>query len=404
MGGHVAVRGTPSGSASRTCPQLVTQVSAARRRRCCRPFSTCRASSIFPTGSLALPWDEKPRLRTASSLGSAGRREPGAARRVSAKSWLSHGGANRTAPILPLGRSRRGSAHLAGRRVGARICGISRQRSISDVARGDARAGAGAPGRAADGARVVRRGGARADAARRPQRRASSTSRCSKSRRRRSMPGSTRSATAGAGGSSVGDLDSRLRRRRRHDRLQPDRGGRAATASSTLERVAVGEHILLGGDNMDLALARLLQQRLESGGASRRQLAAAGPVAPGAASAKEALLGRSVDPRAAGHAARQGLEADRRHDHHDADAGRREAVLLEGFFPAVPAATRCRRGSGGSGCRRSGLPYAADPAVTRHLARFLRRQADLRPSARAPSAAGRAGWPVPRTCSSTAAS
>ena len=34
----------------------------------------------------------------------------------------------------------------------------------------------------------------------------------------------------------------------------------------TLERVAVGEHILLGGDNMDLALARLLQQRLEAAG------------------------------------------------------------------------------------------------------------------------------------------
>ena len=34
----------------------------------------------------------------------------------------------------------------------------------------------------------------------------------------------------------------------------------------TLERVAVGEHILLGGDNMDLALARLLQQRLEGAG------------------------------------------------------------------------------------------------------------------------------------------
>ena len=33
-----------------------------------------------------------------------------------------------------------------------------------------------------------------------------------------------------------------------------------------LERVAVGDHILLGGDNMDLALARLLQQRLEAAG------------------------------------------------------------------------------------------------------------------------------------------
>ena len=34
----------------------------------------------------------------------------------------------------------------------------------------------------------------------------------------------------------------------------------------TLKRVAVGDHILLGGDNMDLALARVLQQRLEASG------------------------------------------------------------------------------------------------------------------------------------------
>ncbi len=37
-------------------------------------------------------------------------------------------------------------------------------------------------------------------------------------------------------------------------------------ANLTLKRVAVGDHILLGGDNMDLALARLLQQRLEASG------------------------------------------------------------------------------------------------------------------------------------------
>ena len=35
----------------------------------------------------------------------------------------------------------------------------------------------------------------------------------------------------------------------------------------TLERVAIGDHILLGGDNMDLALARVVQQRLEYDGA-----------------------------------------------------------------------------------------------------------------------------------------
>ncbi len=47
----------------------------------------------------------------------------------------------------------------------------------------------------------------------------------------------------------------------------------------TLKRVAVGDHILLGGDNMDLALARFLQQRLEASGNRDRYVAVAGPVA-----------------------------------------------------------------------------------------------------------------------------
>ena len=56
-----------------------------------------------------------------------------------------------------------------------------------------------------------------------------------------------------------------VRRRRRHDRLQPH-CRRRTRRRLTLERIAVGDHILLGGDNMDLALARLLQRRLEAAG------------------------------------------------------------------------------------------------------------------------------------------
>jgi molecular chaperone DnaK (HSP70) len=141
-----------------------------------------------------------------------------------------------------------------------------------------------------------------------------------------------------------------------------------------LERVAVGEHILLGGDNMDLALARLLQQRLEGDG-HRIDTAQLHALWHQARLAKEALLedpsarerpitllGRGT--RLIAGTIKTALTID--------DVNR---VLLEGFFPvvakdAMPA--RQRR----VGLQEIGLPYAADAAVTRHLARFLSRQSE----------------------------
>jgi hypothetical protein len=140
----------------------------------------------------------------------------------------------------------------------------------------------------------------------------------------------------------------------------------------TLERVAVGDHILLGGDNMDLALARLLQQRLESAGHRidnwqlhglwhQSRLTKEGLLSdPTERERPVTLLGRGS--RLVGGAVKTTLAID--------DVNQ---VLLEGFFPSVPSdamPARQRR----VGLQEIGLPYAADAAVTRHLARFLRRQ------------------------------
>ncbi|HEX8719928.1 MAG TPA: Hsp70 family protein [Pyrinomonadaceae bacterium] len=147
----------------------------------------------------------------------------------------------------------------------------------------------------------------------------------------------------------------------------------------SLKRVAVGEHILLGGDNMDLALARLLQQRLEEEGhrvdtwqlqglwhqcrlAKERLFAD-----PKSQKQPVTLLGKGS--KLVGGTVKTEL---RRED--------LERVLAEGFFPAVgrdemPA--RQRR----IGFQELGLPYAADPAVTKHLARFLAQQAAGGPDA-----------------------
>jgi Hsp70 protein len=139
-----------------------------------------------------------------------------------------------------------------------------------------------------------------------------------------------------------------------------------------LERVAVGEHVLLGGDNMDLALARLLQQRLESDG-HRVDTGQLHGLWHQSRLAKEALLTNPKErdrpvtllgrgSRLIGGAIKTTLTIE------DVNQG-----LLEGFFPSVASdamPARQRR----VGLQEMGLPYAADAAVTRHLARFLRRQ------------------------------
>ena len=120
-----------------------------------------------------------------------------------------------------------------------------------------------------------------------------------------------------------------------------------------LERIAVGEHILLGGDNMDLALARLLQQRLEAAGHKvdtwqLHGLVASVPAGQGSAPH------RSLAARAAGHAPRPRLETDRRLGHDDADPGRCESGAGGRVLPGCGERATCRPGSVASACRSSG--------------------------------------------------
>ncbi|MFL5261158.1 MAG: Hsp70 family protein [Anaeromyxobacteraceae bacterium] len=139
-----------------------------------------------------------------------------------------------------------------------------------------------------------------------------------------------------------------------------------------LERVAVGDHILLGGDNMDLALAHVMDRKLAADGKKldRWQLIALGH---GAREAKEALFGdptkRSIPVTVPGRGSSLVGGALR------TELTREELVstLVEGFFPDVAATAKpavARR----TALTTLGLPYAADAAVTRHLAAFLSRQ------------------------------
>lgn len=133
-----------------------------------------------------------------------------------------------------------------------------------------------------------------------------------------------------------------------------------------LTRIGVGDHLMLGGDNMDLALAHAVEKRL---GGERLSAASLSQLLQQCRAAKERLLAPAAPERTTvtvlGAGAR--LIGDAR----SAEVSREEvqAMIVEGFLPFTEAADRPhgRR----SGIVEFGLPYAADPAISRHLAAFL---------------------------------
>ena len=140
-----------------------------------------------------------------------------------------------------------------------------------------------------------------------------------------------------------------------------------------LERVAVGEHILLGGDNMDLALAHLVGRKLESDGKTLDpwQLVA---LAHGCRSAKETLLSSGAPESVPVVVPSRGSSLVASSLRTTLTRAEVSDVVLDGFFPRVEATShptvRAR-----AGLTQLGLPYAHDAAITRHLAAFLARQA-----------------------------
>jgi molecular chaperone DnaK (HSP70) len=135
--------------------------------------------------------------------------------------------------------------------------------------------------------------------------------------------------------------------------------------SLALERMAVGDHILLGGDNVDLALAHAVNERLKAGGTKLDawQFAALTHACRKAKETGETQL--SIPGRGSGLV-----------------GGTIRAELpkevlratTEAFFPAVEKDARPQT-QRRAGLTTIGLPYAQDPAVTRHLAAFLQKGA-----------------------------
>jgi molecular chaperone DnaK (HSP70) len=166
-----------------------------------------------------------------------------------------------------------------------------------------------------------------------------------------------------------------------------------------LERLAVGQHLMLGGDNMDLALAHRVESRLAEAGGAPRFSRNEGPLpssltpsggGPGngpalgaltavelaqlverCRSAKERLLAPDAPERAT--VTLLGAGAKLVGAARSIELGRDEVerIVVDGFFPSGSADDLPRRARSASGLVAFGLPYASDPAVTRHLAAFL---------------------------------
>jgi molecular chaperone DnaK (HSP70) len=153
-----------------------------------------------------------------------------------------------------------------------------------------------------------------------------------------------------------------------------------------LTRVAVGDHILLGGDNMDLALAHKAAQAFTAKGIkldpgqmnmlwhSSRQAKETLFSKLDAENAPVTVLGRGS--RVIGGTLKTDLSR--------ADV---EKILVDGFFPRCPPDAQPQK-QRTVGFQEIGLPYAADPAISKHLASFLGRNAEVL-AQKAPSKRGK---------------
>jgi molecular chaperone DnaK (HSP70) len=324
-----------------------------------------REGGELPKGALALPWEEAPPFAVGELARALGQKTP--LRLVSsAKSWLGHAAVDRRAPILPLKSDEAEVERISP--LAAQIAYLSHLAAAWD------HANEGAPIAEQD---VVLTVPASFDPAAREL---------------------TAEAAREAGlGHAVlleepqAALYAWIERSRGEWRknvkvgdviLVVDLGGgttdfsliavHESEGNLELRRVAVGDHILLGGDNMDLALAAVVGKRLEDEGklldAFQRAV-----LVHACRAAKEILLAHGAPestPIVVPSRGSKLVAGSIRTELLKSDV---EKLLVEGFFPKVEVTAR-PIARPRVGLTEIGLPYAQDAAVTRHLAAFLTKQ------------------------------
>ena len=137
------------------------------------------------------------------------------------------------------------------------------------------------------------------------------------------------------------------------------------------KRIAVGDHLILGGDNMDLALARYVEASLRRGETSGLNVQRWQILCHQCRQAKESILSGECDAmRITLVGSGRKLIADTVST--NLERAQVESTILEGFFPIIePDERPVERPR--QGITEFGLPYAQDPAITRHVIQFLER-------------------------------
>jgi hypothetical protein len=366
----------------RGIPQLVNSSEVAERTLL-PSFLYIPGEFDFPKGSIALPWDAEPRFVVGELARKRGAESPN--RLVaSAKSWLSYAAVNRTAPILPW-QSPEEVPKLSP--VDASSEFLRHLRSVWD--KGDGMS-------LAEQDVLLTVPASFDEEARELTRRAAEQAGYSNVTLLEEPQAAFYAWLESQGEAwreciKVGDLV-----------LVCDIGGGTTDFSLIvvseergdliLKRVAVGDHILLGGDNMDLALARVLQQRLQAAGTKVDTWQLHG-LWHQCRMAKEKLF---ESPKMRSHAVTllgKGSKLVGGTIKTELTREDLNQILIEGFFPNVGSGelpARQRR----VGFQELGLPYAADPAITKHLARFLSEQVRNSPEA-AGIRRGRSGLACP---------
>ena len=149
----------------------------------------------------------------------------------------------------------------------------------------------------------------------------------------------------------------------------------------SFQRMAVGDHLLLGGDNMDAALAHDLEQKLHEQGFPQLESTQWLQLLAEARAAKEALLSPGIDENATHSVVIQGAGSSVVKGSLAVSVTRKEieSLLLGGFFGQYPLPEALRL-KASRGFRTMGLPYEDEASITKHLAHFLKQANHLDPS------------------------
>jgi molecular chaperone DnaK (HSP70) len=133
------------------------------------------------------------------------------------------------------------------------------------------------------------------------------------------------------------------------------------------ERTAIGEHLLLGGDNLDFALARRVEEKLKDIKLTLRQRYA---LRRACCASKEQLLSDSSLERVPVTVLGSGRAVIGQAVRVDLTREEVLQILMAGFLP-ITASDEMPTHGRSTALRELGLPYASDPAITKHLAAFL---------------------------------